>query len=198
MTAGCAHAILMAMSLAHTPQRISFEDFLAWSARQEHGRYEFIDGEVVPMPSEGGLHNLVKLAVAIALQNAVKAAGFQGTVFTDGMSVNVQGRNWREPDAVVTATPVADKAAMYLVDPLIVVEVVSQSSQRDDTSDKIDEYFSVPTIRHYLIVRPEKKLVIHMRRDDGGGLVTTLVTGSTLTLDPPGLALDLTPVFEVC
>lgn len=184
------------MSLAHATSRMSFDDFLAWSARQEHGRFEFIDGEVVEMPAEGGVHNLVKGALYIALLDAVKRSGFKVTVFTDGMSVNIQGRRWREPDASVTATPVADKTARALADPLIVAEVVSPNSERDDTGDKLNEYFSVPTIQHYLIVRPEKRLVIHHARGTGGKLVTALVTEPQLTLDPPGLILDLLPVFE--
>ena len=184
------------MSLAHTSSPITFDDFLAWSARQEHGRFEFIDGEVVEMPAEGGVHNLVKWALANALRDAAKRAGFKGTVFTDGMSVNIQGRRWREPDASVTATPVADKTARFLADPLIVAEVVSPNSERDDTDDKLNEYFSIPTIQHYLIVRPEKKLVIHHARSTGGKLVTAIVTEPELVLDPPGLILHLTPVFE--
>lgn len=180
------------------PVHVSFEDYPAWSARQPRGRYEYVNGEVVEMPSEGGLHNLVKLALAIALRDAAKRAGFQGTVFTDGMAIPLVGKNWREPDAVVTATPVADKAALYLVDPLIVAEVVSPTSIRDDTGDKLNEYFTVPTIQHYLIVRPEKKLIVHHARGTGGKLVTALVTDTNLRLDPPGLDVDLAPVFEAC
>ena len=186
------------MSLAHAPTPITFDDFLTWSARQPTGRYDFVHGEVVEMPAEGGLHNLVKGALFIALKDAAKRAGFLGTVFTDGMSVPIEHKTWREPDAAVTATPVADKTATKLVDPLIVAEVVSPSSERDDTGDKLNEYFSVPSIQHYLIVRPEKKLIIHHARGTDGKLITAFITEPTLKLDPPGLIVDLAPVFEAC
>jgi len=79
-----------------------------------------------------------------------------------------------------------------------VAEVVSPSSERDDTGDKLDEYFSVPTIAHYLIVRPEKKLIVHHARATDGTVRTSFVTGATLILDPPGLTLDLAPIWAAC
>ena len=188
-----------AMSLAHQTKRMTFDEFLAWSSRQERGRYEFIDGEILEMPAEGLEHNLVKLALANIFRDAAKAAGFAGTAVTDGMTVRTKGgTRGREPDAALTATPMTDRKAMVLPDPLIVAEVVSPSSERDDTGDKLDEYFSVPTIQHYLIVRPDKKLIVHHSRGDGGALRTTFVTGPALTLDPPGLTLDLAPLYEAC
>ena len=187
------------MSLAHQTKRMTFDEFLAWSSRQERGRYEFIDGEILEMPAEGLEHNLVKLALANIFRDAAKAAGFAGTAVTDGMTVRTKGgTRGREPDAALTATPMTDRKAMVLPDPLIVAEVVSPSSERDDTGDKLDEYFSVPTIQHYLIVRPDKKLIVHHSRGDGGALRTTFVTGPALTLDPPGLTLDLAPLYEAC
>lgn len=52
------------------------------------------------------------------------------------------------------------------------VEVTSPSSELDDTRDKVLEYFTVPSIVHYLIVDPVSNLVIHHRRGvvgDGQG-----------------------------
>lgn len=180
------------MSLAEPKQHLTYDEFLAWSLRQERGRYEYIDGEIVQLPSEGAGHNLAKLELVRALQDACEAAGFAGTVFTDGMQVRTKGgRRGREPDASVSATPVTDLAAQVVPDPLIVVEIVSPSSERDDTGDKLDEYFGLPSLQHYLIVRPDKRLIVHHARGEGGALKTTFVTGPTLRLDPPGLVLDL-------
>jgi Uma2 family endonuclease len=187
------------MSLAHQPHRMTFDEYLTWSSRQEHGRYEYIDGEVVVVPAEGADHNLVKLALAIVLRDAIKSAGFAGQAFTDGMTVKIRGgQRGREPDAAVTATPLADRKSLVLPDPLIVAEAVSPNSERDDTGDKLDEYFSVPSIQHYLIVRPEKKLIVHHARGEGAALRTTFVTGPALLLDPPGLTVDLAPVYAEC
>lgn len=186
------------MSLAKQDKHLTYDEFLAWTLRQERGRYEYIDGEIVELPSEGARHNLAKLELVRALQDACEAAGFSGTVFTDGMQVRTKGgHRGREPDASVSATPVTDLGTQVVTDPLIVVEVVSPSSERDDTGDKLDEYFGLPSLHHYLIVRPDKRLIVHHARGDGGEVKTTFVTGITLRLDPHGLVLDLKRLHKV-
>jgi Uma2 family endonuclease len=183
------------MSLAHATPRMTFDEFIVWSAAQARGRYELVNGEVVEMPSEGGRHNLVKLAAAQALQDAVRKAKFAGTVFTDGMTVRIDEWHGREPDAAVTVTPVADLEALYLIDPLIVVEVVSPTSERDDTGVKLLEYFTVPSIRHYLIVRPREKAIVHHSRGEDGEIRTSILYDGELQLDPPGLTVTVDPIL---
>jgi Uma2 family endonuclease len=83
---------------------------------------------------------------------------------------------------------------MILEKPLVVVEVTSPSSERDDTGDKLVEYFSVPSIRHYLIVNPTKQVVIHHARDEDGKISTRIMSAGQLDLAPPGMTV---PVREL-
>jgi Uma2 family endonuclease len=85
---------------------------------------------------------------------------------------------------------------MVLEAPLIVAEVASPSSERDDTGDKLVEYFTVPSIRHYLIVNPAKHVVVHHARDGDGQIATRILSDGQLDLTPPGMSLpvrDLLP-----
>jgi len=50
-------------------------------------------------------------------------------------------------------------------------------------------------VRHYLLVRTERRTVIHHRRGDGGDIQTRIVTVGTVDLDPPGLSLDLDRIY---
>ena len=75
---------------------------------------------------------------------------------------------------------------MTLEAPLIVVEVTSPSSERGDTDETLVEYFSVPSIRHYLIVSPVKKVVIHHARSQGGDITTRIASTGEIDLPPPG------------
>jgi len=63
-----------------------------------------------------------------------------------------------------------------------------------DTGEKLVEYFSVPSIRHYLIVNPSKKVVVHHDRDDGGEISTRILKTGDLDLTPPGFTV---PVREL-
>ena len=53
--------------------------------------------------------------------------------------------------------------------PVVVVEVLSPSTQENDTGAKLADYFQVASIRHNLIVHPTKRTVIHHRRAEGSG-----------------------------
>ena len=169
-------------------------EFLAWAAAQPRGRYELVRGGVVATAPERALHNLVKAAVFRALSDAVARAGLPCTVFTDGMTVVIDNEHSREPDAAVQWNVSTDLDSMILEKPLIVVEVTSPSSERDDTSDKLVEYFSVPSVRHYLIVNPTKEVVVHHARDEAGEIATRIMSAGQLDLSPPGMTV---PVREL-
>jgi Uma2 family endonuclease len=53
-------------------QRMTVDQFLAWAEAQPQGRYELVDGQVVAMAPEPARHNLVKLAVWRALDDAIR------------------------------------------------------------------------------------------------------------------------------
>jgi Uma2 family endonuclease len=136
-------------------------EYLAWAEAQPQGRYELVNGEVVAMSPEQVRHNLVKLAVARALGDAVKRANLPCTVFTDGVGIIINENTVREPDASVQCGGKVNLDSMTIDAPLIVVEVASPSSERLDTHGKLVEYFSVQSIRHYLVVLPEQGVVVH-------------------------------------
>jgi Uma2 family endonuclease len=181
------------MSTTAIPKKpIKVPEFLAWAEAQPRGRYELVDGEIVAMAPERVRHNLVKLAVARALQDAVRAARQPCIVFTDGVGIVINDETVREPDASVQCGVEANLDAMTIEYPLIVVEVVSPSSERHDLSARLVEYFSVPSIRHYLIVLPEKRAVVHHQKGDDGAIGTRIVHDGEIALTPPGIRLAVT------
>jgi Uma2 family endonuclease len=179
---------------AQSKRRMTVAEFLTWAAAQPRGRYELVRGEVVAMVPERARHNLVKTAVFRALDDAVRRSGLPCTTFTDGMTVVIDDEHSREPDAAIQCGVATDLDSMVLEAPLIVVEITSPSSERDDTGDKLVEYFSVPSIRHYLIVNPTKKVVVHHARDESGGIATRVLSGGQLDIAPPGIKV---PVSEL-
>jgi Uma2 family endonuclease len=169
--------------------RMKVDEFLAWADAQAHGRYELVDGEIFAMAPERARHNLVKLAAAVALRDAVRAAKLPCTVFTDGISVVIDDQNTREPDASVQCGVDVDLDSMILQAPMIVVEVASPSSERVDTETKLVDYFSVASICHYLMILPEQRVVVHHRREDDGKIETRIVRDGDIALMPPGMTV---------
>jgi Uma2 family endonuclease len=172
-------------------QRMKVPEFLVWADEQRGGRYELVDGHIVAMAPERARHALVKLAVARALGDAIEAARFPCTVFPDGMTVVINENTAREPDACVQCGVEVNLDATTIEAPLIVVEVVSPSSERYDLGALLIEYFAVPSIQHYLIVLPGKGAVLHHRREEGGGIATRIAYDDEIALDPPGLMVPV-------
>jgi Uma2 family endonuclease len=170
--------------------RMNVEEFLAWSKRQPDDRYELVDGEIVAMTRDTVRHNRTKAAALRALEDAVRGAGLPCVVLIDGVGVAINDKTVRIPDVLVQGGAEPDPDAL-IVSPLIVVEVVSPSSERDDVETKLVDYFSVASIRHYLIVFSEKRVVVHHRRNDGGDIATRIARDGDVALDPPGIAVPV-------
>jgi Uma2 family endonuclease len=111
------------------------------------------------------------------------------------MSVRVNERTVYEPDALVRCGTPLPGDAVEVGDPVIVVEVVSPSSRGIDRGVKLAGYFSMPSVRHYLIVDTEKRVVIHHQRGEDGRIEVRILHDGPLTLDPPGLAIDAGDIF---
>ena len=85
------------MNIALKPMTV--ESYLAWLAEQPGGRYELVNGQVVPMNSQRIEHAETKLAVAFALRAALGKGPCH--VLGDGMAVKIDDTTVYEPDALV-------------------------------------------------------------------------------------------------
>ena len=177
--------------------KMTVAEFLPWAMAQPKGRYELVRGEVVEMAAERARHVIVKGNVFRALQEAVRRAGLPCTVFTDGITVVIDDDTSYEPDAVVQCGTSVDLDSLVAEKPMIVVEVISPSSEKTDAAGKLADYLTVESIAHVLIVDPVRLLAVHHQRGEGGAIATRIVRGGEeLRLGPPGLALAISEFFE--
>src|SRR5579872_3242218 len=171
--------------------RMKADQFIAWAMSQpETERYELVGGEIVAMAPERSSHALTKFKVARRLAEAIEAAGLPCTVYPDGMAVQVDDSTVYEPDALVRCGNLLPEDALNVADPLIVVEVLSPSTRARDAGAKLEDYFRLPSVRHYLILKTENRTVIHHERDGSGAIVTRIVRDGVVVLDPPGIELQ--------
>jgi Uma2 family endonuclease len=180
---------------AQPKDRMTVEEYLAWSEAQE-GRFELIDGVVYAQASERAAHAEMKLAVAIALTTALRGKRLECRAMVDGLGVRVGASTVFEPDALVYCGPKLPRDALLVDNPVIVVEVISPTSGRNDNTRKMAGYFNVPGIRHYLIVDPDDRLVVHHERRADGVVVSHILTEGVARMDPPGIELALADLYE--
>ena len=156
--------MISAMSLAPLPkQRMSAEEFLTWSLDQP-ARYELADGEILAQASERAAHAKTKFRIAIALHEAIRAKALPCHVLPDGMAVRIDANTVFEPDAQLYCGPELPPDTIVVESPLIVVEVLSPSTEKNDALGKLAAYFRLPSVAHYLIVSPHERLIFHHAR----------------------------------
>jgi Uma2 family endonuclease len=162
--------------------------FVVWAARQPSARYELQDGYVVRSAAERAGHVRAKQRSAAALQTSVATAGIACEAFGDGLSVRIDAMTVYEPDAIVLCGPRIPDETVTVDDPIIVVEVLSPSTQAVDMGAKMEDYLRLPSVAHYLVVNPTRRAVIHHARD-GDAFSTRILHDGVIRLDPPGLSV---------
>ncbi len=173
-----------------TPPSMTVEQFVDWTMARPEGRYELVGGEVVAMAPERIAHARLKAEVWRALQDAIAAKKLPCEALLDGAGVRIDDRTLYVPDALVYGGDQLAGAQLLVPAPVIVVEILSPSTSDVDTGGKLEGYFRVASVRHYLIVKSNQRAVIHHRRGDGDAVATRIITHGTFELDPPGLTLD--------
>ena len=169
------------------------DEFLAWADGRE-GKWELHDGRIVSMAPEVMRHTRLKYRATVALDNAVRRAGAPCEAIADGVTVRIAARRAFVPDASVVCPPPGPND-IETTTPLIVVEVLSPSTAAFDHGAKLEGYFSLPSLEHYLLIDPERRVVIQHSRGREGVIETRILRDGEIRLDPPGLALPFAELF---
>jgi Uma2 family endonuclease len=173
---------------------MTVEEFLPWAEGKER-RWELYDGVPVMIAPERSLHAETKGEAYTALREAIRLKALSCRVYPDGMAVRVDARTTFEPDASVTFGPRAPADAIEITDPVIVVEVLSPSTVAVDHGRKLSGYFSLASVQHYLILDPDRRVVIHHKRGTSDAIETRVLTDGAARLDPPGFEVAVETLF---
>jgi Uma2 family endonuclease len=175
-------------------QLMTTDEFLAWAERQGE-QWELLDGVPVAMSPERVIHGEVKYRIARALDDAIAKSGIPCRFVLDSAAVRIDARSLYQPDALVYCGKPVPGDAIEIPNPVVVFEVLSPSNAATDLRDKLQGYFRVPSVQHYVIVDPDKRLVLHHARTHGNAVVTRIVSEGELRLDPPGVAIAVASLF---
>lgn len=170
---------------------MSLDEFLTWE-REQPERYEFADGVVVMMTGGSLAHVMIATNFVATLRQALRGSGCRP--FGSDAKVLANG-NIRYPDVSVTCRPV-DGNADIVPDPVLIIEVISPSTERADRGRKKLDYFATPSIRQYAIVAQDERLIdLYTRTADGW--VNEIVTGDeALRLSSVGAEIALDTIYE--
>jgi Uma2 family endonuclease len=176
-----------------TEKHLTVDEFLLWAEGQE-GKWELHDGAPAAMAPERIGHTETKGEAFVALRAAIRASGAPCRAYSEGVTVRIRGNRAFVPDALVVCPP-PSRDEIAISDPLIVLEVLSPSTAVYDHGIKLQGYFSLPSLAHYLILDPDRRVVIHHARGREGVIETRILHDGRLRLDPPGLEVAVAELF---
>jgi Uma2 family endonuclease len=140
-------------------------------------------------------HVRTKGEAFVAIRLASRCAGCDCEVLGSGAGVKIDERTADAPDGLVVCGPKPPDNALLLVNPIIVVEVLSPSTAAIDHGRKLSGYFSLSSVRHYLILDRDRRVIIHHKRGSGDAIETRALTEGVARLDPPGFEVAIEALF---
>jgi Uma2 family endonuclease len=170
---------------------MSLDEFLAWE-REQPERYEYAGGVITMMTGGSAAHVTIALNLAMALRQALRGTGCRP--FGSDMKV-IANDTARYPDVSATCHPIGDKDD-NISHPVLVIEVISPSAEREDRWRKKFDYFATPSIQQYAIVEQDARRVDLYTRS-GDHWTDEIVEGdAVLTLSSVCVEISLDTVYE--
>jgi Uma2 family endonuclease len=164
-------------------------EFQEWHALRPE-RWEFVDGRPRLMAPASMTHSILKRNVLRALDRALADSGCE--VLIDGPQILTDEIS-AIPDVVVTCAPI-DLSTPVVAEPTIIVEVMSPPCDADDTLRKWFSYRQILSLKHYLVLAQDRRLVqIHSRAGDLWR--ERFVSEGAVELDDPPLRIEVADLY---
>ncbi len=180
-------------------KKYTLEEYLELDKNSEE-RYEYFDGEVFAMA--GGSPDHARLSGAVYALLEQKLEGRDCEAFNSEMRIRVPtALPYRYPDAsVVCGEPIFEEidGQQMLVNPTLLVEVLSPSTAAYDLVDKFTAYQSIDTFREYLLVSQDRPHVIQHIKQAKRKWLRIEIEGmdSEVTLESIGVTLTLREIYR--
>ena len=153
--------------------RITAAEYLALE-RQAEFKSEYLDGEVFAMTGASRRHNLICLNIGAELRTQLKQRPCE--VYVSDMRVKTSATGlYTYPDIVVVCgTPTFEDAEVdTLVNPVLLAEVLSKTTQDYDRGGKFEHYRTLDSLQEYLLVAQHACHLTHyVRQPDNAWLLT--------------------------
>jgi Uma2 family endonuclease len=184
-------------------------EYLALEDRAEF-RSEYHDGEIIPMTGGSFNHNRIINRVCAYLLNALSGKPYEP--FSSDVRLWISKyRKFTYPDVMV----VQDRPIPYenrtdtLINPRLIIEVLSKSTEDYDQGDKFKFYRSIPDLQEYVLINQYELEIQHYVKSDGGFWIyrayegmedaialTSINTEITVADIYAGISFEPTPLAE--
>jgi Uma2 family endonuclease len=170
-------------------QRLTIAEYLAFE-RQSEMRHDFLDGEIFAMTGASRIHNLIAGNVFREIGNQLRRRSCEA--YMEAMRVRTPAGLFTYPDVVVVCgEPRFDDTRFdTLLNPTLIVEVLSPSTEAYDRRTKSDHYRSIPSLAEIVLVAQDQPRIEHSSRQETGWRRNDL-TSLEHRLEMPSIGCEL-------
>ena len=185
------------MSLAPGPHRYTYADYVALEY-DSPTKHEFFNGEIYAMAGSSEEHS----ALAAEVLRILGSTG-EGPcrVHTSDLRIYVEAAGLATfPDGTVICGPLSQhdpSPKATALNPAVLLEVTSDSSEAYDTGAKVEYYKTIPSLREYVIVsHREQRITVHSRLDTGTWQTRVAITGGVVRVASLNAELAVDEVYR--
>lgn len=173
------------------------EAYLTFEQESET-RHEFVNGQVIAMAGASRAHDLIVITLlaklyALLLQNGCES-------HSGDIRVRLSFDDYAYPDiSIVCDEPqFEDTHPETLLNPTLLIEVLSPSTEKYDRGSKGIRYRSLPSLKEYLLISQDKFHIEHYRRQANGewGVRDIFGLDASITFFSIEATLQLKEVYE--
>lgn len=146
--------------VTQTEKTYTAEDYLKFD-RRDNAKQEYSNGKVVNSSGSSRRHNLIGSNTTIAIGSRVR--GHKCEVYVNDMRVKLAPHNYCYPDVVVVngEPQFEGKELDILLNPTVIVEIMSRATLNHDKTEKLDRYLAMDSVREILLIKEEDMRVEH-------------------------------------
>ncbi|MFN0302727.1 MAG: Uma2 family endonuclease [Burkholderiales bacterium] len=183
------------MGLAEPVARLTPDAYLVWESEQPN-KNEYFFGEVYAMVGTTDAHNVVAGNIFSLLRHHLRSGPCR--VFISEVKVRPQSAEvYFYPDVFVTCDERDQQNRIQKSHPVLIVEVLSESTGYFDRGEKFAAYRSIEELREYLLIDPERRTIDLFRLGPDKHWVLWDIRGeSELVLESVGLTIRTAELFE--
>jgi len=174
------------------PMFINEEEYV-YGEEFSASRHEYLDGHVYAMAGASDKHNLIAGNLFSILHAGLPE---ECDVFIADMKVRLQLQRqtiFYYPDVMVSCAAM-DRATYYRAQPVLIVEVLSQATERQDRGEKFWNYQQIPSLQEYLLLSQDAKEATLFRRSTGWQ--PEIYRDGAIRLESVGLNVSLDALYR--
>lgn len=172
------------------------EEYLAWE-RLQPTKHEFFQGKIVAMPATTLAHGRVVVNIGAELRSALREKPCE--VLISNMRIKVPATGlYTYPDALIVCgkAELEDEVRDTLLNPKVLVEVLSEESERYDRGKKLEQYRSIASLSEYILAAQDQVLVEHFsHQPDGSWLLREARAGGRITLPSIDCTIEVDEIY---